>query len=72
MVERGEGRRNQRSHLCLDRTGEWTEFAGGVGGELCVLSGKARALFQQRVWEAFGNSVWGLRDYETSVCPKQS
>lgn len=45
----GEGRRNQRSHLYLDPNGEWTEFAGGIGGELCVLSGEARALLQQRV-----------------------
>lgn len=70
-MEKGEGRRNQRSRLYLDRTGEWTEFAGGVGGELCVLSGEARALLQQRV-RAFGNSVRGLRGYETLVWPKQS
>lgn len=36
----GEGRRNQRSHLYLDQTGEWTEFAGDVGGEfVCIVRG---------------------------------
>lgn len=54
----------------------WTKLESGLNLQvmlvenLCVLSGEARALLQQRVWEAFGNSIRGLRDYKTSVWPK--
>lgn len=72
IIEKAEGRRSQRCHLYH------TELESGLNLKVVVMKNcvccvrMARVLFQQREWEAFGNHVWGFRDYKTSVWPKQS